>query len=222
MTAEILPSILSADFMRLGEQVSILQDAQARALHVDVMDGVFVPSISFGFPVIDSLVALTNLHLDIHLMIVKPERYLDAFTKYQGSTIVVHAEACEDLACAAKKIRAAGCRAGAAVNPETDCREVFPVLDLLDEVMVMTVHPGFGGQKMMEEILDKGRILQEEIRRRNLSVHLEVDGGVNRKNIRKVCASGFDQIVCGSAVFRGDIRENLRALREALAGEGQN
>ena len=146
MTAEILPSILSADFMRLGEQVSILQDAQARALHVDVMDGVFVPSISFGFPVIDSLVAQTNLHLDIHLMIVKPERYLDAFTKYQGSTIVVHAEACEDLAGAAKKIRAAGCRAGAAVNPETDCREVFPVLDLLDEVMVMTVHPGFGGQ----------------------------------------------------------------------------
>lgn len=221
MAAELYPSILSADFMRLGEQVQITREENIRTLHVDVMDGVFVPSISFGFPVIDSLAAQTDQHLDIHLMIVKPERYIERFAKYRGSTLTVHAEACPDLPAVVRQIRAAGCLAGAAISPETDCSAVYPVLDLLDEVIVMTVHPGFGGQKMIEEVLDKAGVLRREMEKRGLKTGIATDGGITRGNIRRAVDAGFDRIVCGSAVFRGDIRQNIRALRAELPGESR-
>lgn len=214
--SEIAPSILACDFNCLGAQIKAVEEAGIKYLHVDVMDGDFVPSISFGMPVLESVRKGTGLFLDTHLMIREPSRYVEEFRRCGADLITVHFEACSDLPATLAKIKAAGAKAGLSINPETDVTAVFDYLTEIDLILVMSVHPGFGGQKFMDEAFDKLRTLRSEIDRRRLSVKLEVDGGVHLENIGEVSKAGADIIVCGTAVFKGDIRRNLIELASRM------
>lgn len=209
---QLSPSILAADFTRLGEQVGQVEKAGARWLHIDVMDGQFVPSISFGMPVMESLRSVTDLFFDVHLMIQEPIRYIGAFKKAGADLITVHAEACENIAETIRAIKAAGCKVGLSINPETDVEVLKPWVKELDMVLIMSVHPGFGGQTFIEETLDKMRAVRGMIDAENPSCLLEADGGIHLGNVRRVTEAGVDVIVAGTAVFKGDIAENIDAF----------
>jgi ribulose-phosphate 3-epimerase len=215
-TIDIAPSILSADFSRLGEEISAVERGGASILHVDVMDGHFVPNITVGLPVVKSLAKATSLPIDAHLMISEPGRYAEEFVKAGASMVSVHVEADGHLHRTLMAITNAGAKAGVVINPATPLSSLDEALTFVDYVLVMSVNPGFGGQQFIPESLEKVRRLRRMIDERGLNVRIEIDGGVDRHNIAKVVSAGAEIIVAGSAVFHADGAENaVRQLREA-------
>jgi len=212
----IAPSLLSADFTRLGAELAAAEEAGADWIHVDVMDGRFVPNITLGPFIVDAIKRLTRLPLDVHLMIEAPERYVEAFVRAGASTVGVQVEACRHLHRTIGQIHDAGARASVVLNPATPAIAVEPVLGDIDQVLVMTVNPGFGGQKFIESMLPKIEILRGWIDERGLDVALEVDGGVAIETIGRAAAAGADVFVAGTAVFGApDYADAIAALRRA-------
>ena len=212
----LAPSILAADFKVLGQEMKKTEDNGAEYIHFDVMDGVFVPSISFGMPVLASIKPAVKQVIDTHLMITEPIRYVEAFQKAGADSVTVHVEACEDVKATLNKIRECGMKVGLSINPETDVKEVVPYLEEVDMILVMSVHPGFGGQKFIPESLDKIRAIRAMLNEKNLETDIQVDGGVYVENVREVLDAGANVIVAGSAVFRGDAGENTAKFMEIL------
>lgn len=212
----LAPSILAADFTELGKQMKMTEDNGAEYLHFDVMDGMFVPSISFGMPVLKSIKKATNQVMDAHLMVQDPIRYIENFKEAGADYVTVHLEACEDLHAALSKIRECGMKVGLSICPETPAEAVREYLPKIDMLLVMCVHPGFGGQKFIPESLDKIRAIRQMITEAGLSVDIEVDGGIYLTNVREVLDAGANIIVAGSAVFNGDPAENTKKFMEIL------
>ena len=208
----LAPSILSADFCELGKQIEEIEKAGAQYLHVDVMDGIFVPSISFGMPIVSCVRPRTGMFMDVHMMVTKPERYVEEFIRCGADGVTIHEEACDCVEETLLRIRKLGAKAGLAVNPETPVEKLYPYLDKLDMALIMTVHPGFGGQKYIDECTDKIRTLRQTITDRGLDVKLQIDGGVNLDNLTMNIEAGADVIVAGSAVFKDDIAANAKAF----------
>ena len=206
------PSILSSDFGRLGEDIRVVDEAGADYIHVDVMDGMFVPSITIGMPVVKSIRNYTDKVLDVHLMIEDPDRYIVEFANAGADIITVHAEACKHLDRTIELIKAQSVMAAVALNPATDLSVLEYILPKLDMVLIMSVNPGFGGQKFIPYSLDKIKALKRMIDERNVNVDIEVDGGINLDNVTSVIEAGANIIVAGSAVFSGDAAENVRAF----------
>lgn len=216
MESQLAPSILAADFSCLGDQIRALEQEKMEYLHIDVMDGMFVPSISFGMPVISSLRKVTDLFFDVHLMVQEPIRYIEEFREIGADGITVHYEACEDLDATISAIRESGAKAAISICPETPISVLEPYLAQVDMILVMGVHPGFGGQTLIPETLEKIRQLQEIRKEKKLHYLLEIDGGVNRENLAEVVACGTNLVVAGTAVFHGDIKENIGILKEVM------
>lgn len=215
---QLAPSILSADFNRLGEQIQRVEKAECRRLHIDIMDGMFVPSISFGMPVVKSIRKESSLYFDVHMMVKDPERYVEEFQSCGADMITVHAEACRDLAETVKKIHETGADAGVAVNPDTPLSAVTDVMDQVEMILIMSVYPGFGGQKYIPESTERIRTLRRMLDEKGLEhVHIQVDGGINRATIDEVLAAGANIIVAGSAVFGSNIEQNVRELQEKIS-----
>ena len=209
---ELSPSILAADFTCLGEQLAKLEAAGVRWVHLDVMDGMFVPSISFGMPVIASLRKQSNLLFDVHLMVEEPQRYIEAFRDCGADSLTVHAEACRHLDGTLRQIRAAGMRPAVALNPATPLCSLDHVLGLVDMVLLMTVNPGFGGQSFLPESLPKIRSLRKLLEETGRPVDIQVDGGINEETLPAVLEAGANIIVAGSAVFGEDIPGRVERL----------
>lgn len=215
--AKLAPSILSADFSRLAEQVNEIEKAGAHLIHVDVMDGHFVPNITFGAPVMKSLLGKTGIPFDVHLMIENPDMYIADFVTENTEYITVHQEACIHLHRTIQNIRSHGVRAGVSINPATPVCMIEEVLSDVDMVLVMSVNPGFGGQKFIPSALDKIRALDNIRKERNLDFVIEIDGGAGADNIDEILAAGTDIVVAGSSVFKkGDIDKQVRLLTQNM------
>ena len=219
MKVKIAPSILSADFARLGEQVAAAEEAGAEYIHIDVMDGHFVPNITFGPDIVAAVKRHTSLPLDVHLMIESPESMTSRFAEAGANIITVHQEACRHLNYVLASLRGLGVRVGVAINPATPLRALDEVLDMVDLILVMTVNPGFGGQKLIPSTIDKVRRLASLLAARELTAELEVDGGVNPDNARLLVESGARVLVAGSSVFnrKASVEENVAAIRRAIS-----
>ena len=212
----LAPSLLAADFTRLGEQMRIIDRAGAQYFHYDVMDGMLVPNISMGLPVLESIRKVTKKKLDVHLMIEQPQRYISDFADAGADIITVHAEACAHLDQTVRDIKREGVMAGIALNPATPLNVLDYILPEADMVLLMTVNPGYGGQKMIDYTLDKIRELRGIVQRRGLSTDIEVDGGIKLENVEQFLSAGANVIVAGSGVFQGDLAGNVEAFLEKL------
>ena len=212
----LAPSILAADFKNLGQEMKKTEENGARYLHFDVMDGMFVPSISFGMPVLASIKDGTSQTMDVHLMVQEPIRDVEAFQKAGADILTVHLEACEDVKATIDKIRECGMKVGLSICPETEAEALKPYLKEVDMILVMSVHPGFGGQKFIPESLEKIRKVREMIEEQGLSVDVEVDGGIYLTNVREVLDAGVNVVVAGSAVFKGEPEQNTKEFMEIL------
>jgi ribulose-phosphate 3-epimerase len=215
---EIVPSILSADFARLAEEIHRVERGGANLLHLDVMDGHFVPNLTIGPPVVESIRRTTRLHLDVHLMIENPDRYAADFVKAGANSVSVHYEAARHLDGVLGLIKAEGAMAGVVLNPATPVAVLEDVLEVADYVLLMSVNPGFGGQKLIPYVLEKVRKLDNLRREKRLALPIEIDGGVHRDNLAEVVRAGCDWIVTGSAVFHSpDPEATVREMREIAA-----
>ncbi len=213
---EIAPSILSADFTRLAEEIATVEKAGASILHVDVMDGRFVPNITVGLPVVKAIAKVTRLPIDAHLMIVEPGNYADKFAQAGARMVSIHIEADANAHRTLSSIRAAGALAGIVINPATSLAALDDVIKFADYILIMSVNPGFGGQEFIPESLDKVRRLRKMIDERGLKTRIEIDGGINSDNIAEVTSAGAEIIVAGSAIFGADDPAvALRQMREA-------
>lgn len=211
------PSILSADFANLGEQIKKLDEAGAQYVHIDVMDGSFVPNISFAFPVIKAIRGLTDRLFDVHLMIEEPIRFIDEFAAAGADIITVHTEACTHLDRTIEAIKEKGLIAGVALNPATPLSAIEYVLPKVDMVLIMTVNPGFGGQKLIPYTIDKVAHLKQMLEQTGNKADIEVDGGINLENCEKLLDAGANIIVAGSAVFSGELEENVCRFLDILS-----
>lgn len=212
----LAPSMLSADFKELGKEICAIEENGAKYLHFDVMDGIFVPSISFGMPVLKSIRPATNLVCDVHLMITEPIRYIEDFAKAGADLITIHLEACEDVDATIEKIKACGCKVGLSIKPKTPVRALIPYLDKIDMILIMSVEPGFGGQKFIPESLEKITETKHLLEEKGISVDIQVDGGIYPHNVEEVLKAGANIIVAGSAVFNGDTSQNTVEMMEIL------
>lgn len=206
------PSLLAADFSKLGEQINELNNNNIKYIHIDVMDGMFVPSVSFGMPVISSIRKCSKAVFDVHLMIEEPARYIEEFKKAGADLITVHIEACKHLNRTLDMIRQTGLKVGVALNPSTPLDSLKYVLDMVDMVLIMSVNPGFGGQSYIDNITDKIKELKTIIDERSLDIDIQVDGGINKDNIKRIYDAGANVIVAGTAVFKGNISGNIEEL----------
>lgn len=210
----VSPSILASDFSRLAEEVKSIENAGADLVHIDVMDGMFVPNITLGAPVVKCLKGKTSLPFDVHLMIEEPVRYIDDFVSAGADIITFHIEAAKDVSATIEKIKKAGCKPAISIKPNTPAEAVFPYLDELYMVLVMTVEPGFGGQSFMPETMPKVRAIREEAEKRNLDLRIQVDGGIDDKTVSVAIENGADVLVAGSYVFKAaDRAEAINKLK---------
>ena len=212
----LAPSMLSADFKELGKEIRTIEENGAQYLHFDVMDGMFVPNISFGIPVLASIRPATKMICDAHLMVTEPIRYIEAFKKAGADLITIHLEACEDVDATIAKIRECGCKVGISICPDTPVSSLENYVEKVDMVLIMSVHPGFGGQSFIPSSLDKIRQLKAMIDEKGLSVDIQVDGGIGLGNVEEVVKAGANIIVAGSSVFRDDVAKNTRDMLEIL------
>ena len=214
---QLSPSILAADYDRLIEQVAQVEKTGVKWLHLDIMDGQFVPATSFGVDTVAMLRPGSDLFFDVHLMVVDPDKDIAKFAAAGADMIVVHVEACKDVASTIAQIKAAGCKAGVSLKPNTSIDCLKDILDELDMILIMTVEPGLGGQQYIESSTEKIRRLKAMVDESGLSIDIEVDGGICKDNIDEVLEAGANIIVAGSAVFQGDIEDNIRGFQEAFA-----
>ena len=213
---QISPSILSADFSQLGNEIKRLEEGGADMIHVDVMDGHFVPNLTIGPPVIKALKKNCNILFDVHLMISPVHKYIEVYADAGADIITIHPEATDDLINSIKKIKSYNKKAGVSLNPETPIEKVLPVLSIIDLVLIMSVNPGFGGQKFMPETLEKVKKLRKEIDSKKLKTQIEIDGGINFENSKSALKAGVDILVSGTTIFRengGDLKKNIQLLR---------
>jgi ribulose-phosphate 3-epimerase len=214
MMIKLAPSILAADFNVLGEQIKIIEGAGVQYLHVDVMDGNYVPNISFGTPVIKSIRKYSKLIFDVHLMVKEPIRLLDDFKDAGADIITVHEEACSDLSATIGKIKEMGLKVGVSLNPKTDIKKLDHVLKDIDMVLIMSVEPGAGGQSFIPSTLQKIKDLKAKTATLGLTIDIEVDGGIRADNVLEVLKAGANVIVSGTSIFHGDILENINRYNE--------
>lgn len=211
---KLAPSILAADFTKLGEQITLLESTGVEYLHIDVMDGKFVPSISFGMPVIASIRKNSKLIFDVHLMIEDPDKYLEAFKASGADILTVHAETCTHLHRTLSRIRELGMKAGVSLNPATPIHVLEHVMDELDMILIMSVNPGFGGQVFLPSMLQKIESMRDMIVKNGKKIDIEVDGGITSQNVEQVIKAGANIIVAGTSVFKGDMKENVTEFQD--------
>ena len=216
MKKNIAPSLLAANFFDLPSQMKLLKEGNIEILHLDVMDGMFVPSISFGMPVISSLRKSVDFFFDVHMMVENPERYIEDFYKSGANGITIHFEACKHIDRTISQIKSFGLRSGISINPATPVSFLQNIISEVDMVLIMSVNPGFGGQKFIPYSIDKIKELSKMRAERNQKFLIQVDGGVDVNNIKSLSDAGVDEFVAGSSVFKGDILNNIKALNDAL------